>query len=207
MVVNLILVRMGICIFNREELLAREMDNLNLKQSWRLFKGYFLNPPAAILPGVDLAQTFSADDGAQSLSRRSLTRLTRLYREDVPQLLRLNRLPLAAVFLCMLAAVFIGWVFAVRFPLPAELFALQGVEPDAFDEFEGMSFLPAFSTWGILFHNLRSLLLAMLLAVFSFGSVAIVIAMAPVAILSNTTSGRARCTPTPSTARSSRRST
>lgn len=184
LVVNLILVRMGVRIFNREELLGREIDSANLRRSWRLFKGYFLNPPSAILPGVGLPQTSEAIGEKQSLSRRLLAGLARLYRKDVPQLLRLNRLPLVVVLLSLLAAALIGWFYAVQYPLPAEVLNFGGVDQEVFDQFEGAGFLPTFSTWGILSNNMRSLLLATLLAVFSFGSIAIVALMAPIVIIS-----------------------
>jgi uncharacterized membrane protein SpoIIM required for sporulation len=185
LVVNLILVRMGVRIFNREELLARELDSLNLKYSWRTFKGYFLNPPAAIRPGVGLTQKSPGVAGERpGRPRRLLARLVRLYREDVPQLVRLNRLSLLAVLLPLLGAILIGWAYADQYPFPAGVFSLEDVSHEAFDEFEGASFLPAFSTWGILSNNIRSLLLAALLGIFSFGSIAIVLLMAPVVIIS-----------------------
>jgi uncharacterized membrane protein SpoIIM required for sporulation len=185
LVVNLILVRMGVRIFNREELLARELDSLNLRYSWRTFKGYFLNSPAAILPGVGLTQKSPGVAGERAgLPRRFLAGLGRLYREDVPQLVRLNRLSLLAVLLPLLGAALIGWAYAAQYPFPDGAFSLEDVSYEAFDEFEGASFLPAFSTWGILSNNVRSLLLATLLGVFSFGSIAVVILMAPVVIIS-----------------------
>ena len=184
LVVNLILVRMGVRIFDREELLGREIDSLNLGQSWRAFKSYLLNPPAAIRPGVSLPGPPGAMDEKQSLPRRFLAGLARLYRKDAPQLLSLNRLPLAVVLLPLLAAVIIGWAYAVEYPLPADVLALDGISEETFDEFEGAGFLPAFTTWGIFTNNVRSLLLATLLGVFTFGSIAIVILMAPVVIIS-----------------------
>ena len=45
LVVNLILVRMGVRIFNREEILSKELDELSFKKIWRDFIGYFLRPP------------------------------------------------------------------------------------------------------------------------------------------------------------------
>ncbi len=41
LVANVILVRMGIRLFNREELLGREIDELNLRNIWRMFRRHF----------------------------------------------------------------------------------------------------------------------------------------------------------------------
>ena len=39
-VVDIILVRMGVRTFNREELLGREIDEVNVASLWRTFCGY-----------------------------------------------------------------------------------------------------------------------------------------------------------------------
>jgi uncharacterized membrane protein SpoIIM required for sporulation len=175
LVANVILMRMGVRIFNREELLGRAIDSLNLLGSWRLFKRYLLDAPTVALPG--------AEGGGASPTGRETSRLARMYRRDVPQLVRMNRAPLVLVLVGLAAAAIIGWVFAQLYPLPAGAVTLEGLSQDAFDQYEGMSFLPSLSTWGILSHNVRSLLAAGLLAVLSFGSLAIVLLMAPIAII------------------------
>jgi uncharacterized membrane protein SpoIIM required for sporulation/ABC-type transport system involved in multi-copper enzyme maturation permease subunit len=173
-VCDLMLVRMGIRIFNREELLGREIDSLNFRRSWRLFKAYLLDPPAVGPAGEGHEAAFES---------RIRPRLVRFYRRDVSQLLRLHRSSLAIVLIGLAAALLVGWLFAVRNPLPADLLTLEGINRETFDQFEGAGVLPSLSTWGILSHNVRSLLAAGLLAVLSFGSLAILLLMAPVAII------------------------
>ncbi len=163
-VVDLILVRMGTRIFNREDLLGREVDSLNLRHSWRLFKRFLLNSSAAQ----------EAEGGPK---------LLRFYRRDLPELLRVNKAALAVVSLSLVAALVMGWLFAVWYPLPAEIFSVQDVSRETFDQFESVGFLPSFSTWGILTHNVRSLLLAAGLALFSFGALAILLLMVPIVII------------------------
>jgi uncharacterized membrane protein SpoIIM required for sporulation/ABC-type transport system involved in multi-copper enzyme maturation permease subunit len=172
---DLMLVRMGIRIFSREELLGREIDSLNFRRSWRMLKAYLLDPP-----GVGLAGAHRQTESAPGSMR---LRLARFYRRDVPQLLRMHRAPLAVVLIGLAAALFVGWLYAVRNPLPAGLFDLEGVNREMFDQFEGSGLLPSLSTWGILSHNLRSLLAAGLLAVLSFGSLAVLLLMAPIAVI------------------------
>jgi len=171
MVSNVILVRMGIRIFNREELLGREIDNLNLRRGWRLFKGYLFGPPDGMV-------------AAATPSRRS--RLARLYIRDVPELLRVNRPPVIVVLLALAAAVALGLVLARMFPFPSDLIQLEGISRGVFEDYQGTGFLPALSVWGIFSHNIKSLLAAALLAILSFGSLAMVLLMAPVIVIAFT---------------------
>jgi uncharacterized membrane protein SpoIIM required for sporulation len=60
---------------------------------------------------------------------------------------------------------------------------LEQVGREVFEQYEGSAVLPSLSTWHILTHNLRSLLVAGLLAVLSFGVLAIVLLMAPIGII------------------------
>jgi uncharacterized membrane protein SpoIIM required for sporulation len=165
-VVDVILVRMGVRIFNREELLGREIDALNIRRSWRLFKGYLVGPPAT------------------SAELHSYTgRLSRLYRRDVPQLLRLHRAPMIIVLIGVAGGALLGWIFAALYPLPAGVLDLSGIRRETFSSFEGNRVLPSLSVWGILDNNVRSLLLGVCLGIFSFGALSILLLMAPVAII------------------------
>lgn len=172
---ELMLMRMGIRIFNREELLGREIDKLNLKRSLRLFARYLLDPPSR--------GCHSPSAGSKSTSEPANTRLARFYRQDVPELLRLSWQSLILVFLGLAAAILVGWLLALRNPLPEDVISLEGITQEAFDQFDGGGFLPSLTTGSVLTHNARSLLAAGLLAILSFGSLAIVLLMAPVAML------------------------
>ncbi|MFN3763244.1 MAG: stage II sporulation protein M, partial [Anaerolineae bacterium] len=77
----------------------------------------------------------------------------------------------------------VGWKVAVRFRLPAEFIPLDQVTEETFQQVSAISWLPAFTPWGILKNNVRSLTLAAILGTFSFGSLAIILLMAPVAII------------------------
>jgi uncharacterized membrane protein SpoIIM required for sporulation/ABC-type transport system involved in multi-copper enzyme maturation permease subunit len=145
-VADVLLIRTGIRTFNREEILAREIDELNLGAIVRLFRRYFIGSQFSI---------------------------ARVYRADVPRLLRENRLPLATTLGAMLIALIGGWVFALRFPLPADLVSSIKIDPEMIRQqtaFQGNSFLPRLDAGAIFFYNLRSLLGFALLGLFSFGS-------------------------------------
>lgn len=163
LVVNLILVRMGIRIFNREEILSREMDELHLKTLWRDFKGYFLRPP-------ELA-AYRADHPAARFS------VLRFYRHDIPLLLKDQRLPLGMVLLTTLVALILGASLARQYPIPPEIFPLENLTPEAFDNLHQLQFLPRIATLPIFLNNLRVLVLAAVVSVFSFGALALALTL------------------------------
>jgi len=167
-VVDLILVRMGVRIFNREEILGKEMDALNLKSIARNFAGYFLRPPerAAVRNGA-----------------RPRFNIMRMIAHDVPQLLRIHRLPIAMVAVLMIAGGIAGAFFAPVFPLPPGSVNLSSLPADAFDNMQMVSFLPGFSTWGIFQHNAGVIFFSSLLGIFSFGVIPIILLMAPLALV------------------------
>jgi uncharacterized membrane protein SpoIIM required for sporulation len=173
-VVNVILVRMGIRIFNREEFLGRQIDDLDIRRNWRSFKGFLLGP---------VGTGFPASRSCQGEKTRRVFNWLRFYRCDVPQLVRLNRGALAAVLLALLGAIVVGWVYARRYPLPADLIVLEDISRDVFDQFESTGFLPSLTVWGIFSHNALSLLAAGLLASISFGALAILLLMVPVTLI------------------------
>lgn len=146
-VANVLLIRTGIRTFNREELLGRELDELNL---------------------ASLARTFWRHFAGARFS------LVRVYRDDVPRLLRENRLALAATLGILAFSTVVGWLVAQRYPLPAELIATIKFNPEVLRQepaLQGTAF-PRLSVEAIWAYNLRSLLLAALLGVFSFGTLA-----------------------------------
>ncbi len=170
--VTLILVRMGVRAFNREEILGREIDELNLRHSLRLLGHYFLAHPSRVA---------AADEPGRDL--RPLRWLVRVYRQDVPYLLRRHWMPLAMVAFFVLLALGIGWVLVDDYPLPPGSLALQDLSQQDFDSLSNVSFLPALTTGGIMGHNVRVLLLSAVLAVISLGVLAILMLMVPMGLV------------------------
>ncbi|GAB4530398.1 MAG: hypothetical protein Kow0063_08450 [Anaerolineae bacterium] len=168
-VVALILVRMGVRTFNREEILAKEMDDLKLKTIWRDFCGYFLRPP---LPASRRSQSTPARFD-----------LLRIYTRDIPTLIKAEWLPLLMVLLGLAGASLLGGHYATRYPLPAGIIQLDALPADAFENLPGVGFLPDFNTSGIFFNNVRAIALAAVLGMFSFGSLALILLMVPLAMV------------------------
>ncbi|MBI4790253.1 MAG: stage II sporulation protein M [Chloroflexi bacterium] len=156
-VADVILIRTGIRTFNREEILAREIDEINLVSMGRTFRARFA--------------------GSTPFSLR------RLYREDVPRLLHENRLPVALTFGVIVGGVVFGWLLALRYPFPAGLIGPLRVSPETFQRQVGYDLLPPIDTVSILLNNIRALATAALLALFSFGSLALLLLLVPMGMV------------------------
>ncbi len=147
-----VLVRMGIAYFNREELLGRELDVIDLSGSARVFWRYFRGQAHSLLAW---------------------------YRYELPQALRRVRLPLFLMTLVLGATLLIGAGQASRFPIPTEKLQRENLQSGTI---QGLEVIPLYSASGVVTvwgHNLRTMLLATLGAIFSFGILGILILMLP----------------------------
>ncbi len=167
-VIDLILVRMGLALFNREELLGREIDHINPLGIGRKIKLFWLT----VNPGEE-AQRFS---------------LGRMYRLDVPAALRRVRGAIWAVVFVLVVSGVIGWVVVSQVSFPASSLAelrtgFTSFSPTTFDASAFARILPEAAlnpALAVFWNNVRSLLLAGALSMFSFGSIGIVMLMVAV---------------------------
>lgn len=159
LVIDLILIRMGIQTFNREEILSREVDDVNLKKLGRRLVDQFR------VNGV--------------FSPRWLV------SENVPHILKTNRLPVAVTVLALAVTFVVGWLYAARFPLPPELMQPLQVQKDFASTAAGanMTFMPQLNMPAIFIHNSRTLILSAVLAVASFGTLTLMMLMIPVGLV------------------------
>jgi len=163
--VVLILVRTGVQIFSREELLGREVDQISLSGLWGSAREFFLQgSPCATWRG----RPFS---------------LGRLYARDLPWLMWQARGAIVAVLIVVVGACVAGWLFAPAFRLPTNSVNLDNLTLESFTQTAGLGFMPALRTDSIFFHNLRSLLLGTLLAPFSFGVSSAVLLSVPMLLV------------------------
>jgi len=170
LVVNVILVRMGIRLFNREDILSKELDELNLKNVWRSFKGYFLRPPELALQ--------RANKGAERFNP------LRIYLHDIPALLKQQMLPLGVIVLVTVVGVVTGIILARQYPVPPEAFPLQNVSKQTFEAVQQFRLLPQITTSFIFVNNLRVILLAAFVGFFSFGSLTLLVTLMNVGLVS-----------------------
>ncbi|MGD1992122.1 MAG: stage II sporulation protein M [Anaerolineae bacterium] len=165
---NVLLIRMGLRLFNREELLSHEIDAMNVRRLWRVFRQHltwdwwwFGRPPGALPRPLRWAGTLAG-----------------LYLREIPAIVRRSWLALLVILAGLAGSIFLGRRFAVEYPLPPGLIFL-GTSPGETSRdilVAGLSTMLAPET--ILGHNLRALGLAALLGTFSFGSLAPVTLMA-----------------------------
>jgi len=164
LIVNLALVRTGIRIFNREEILARQYDAITLSGLRRSFSRFWSSPPGIGQEPPPLT-------------------LGRLYRSHLPRLLSHYLSPLSVVLLVMAGGLLVGWAFAMRYPL-SEMGGLEGlVNFDLGLGWQDLRLLPGLSVWGIFIHNVRALLIAAFLGVISFGAAPLLLLLIPLGMV------------------------
>jgi uncharacterized membrane protein SpoIIM required for sporulation/ABC-type transport system involved in multi-copper enzyme maturation permease subunit len=164
-VVNIILVRMGIRLFNREEILSNELDDLNLKQTWQNFVKYFRGAPS--------------DEGGLAGFF-----LVKVYRRDIPLLLKQYKLPLGIILLMVGIAAIMGIFLAHQYPIPPEVFSLQDISAETFENVQRMRLMPQINTRFIFSNNVRVIILAGVASVFSFGSLTLLLTLINMGLVS-----------------------
>ena len=153
------LVRMGISYFNREELLGRESDTLNIAWGWRTFKKAFIGQAQGV-------RTW--------------------YSKEILQTLRRLIIPIAVMAFLTIAALFIGGDQASKLGIPPELLnmdQLNKITADDLANLEQISFFNASGVSLIWFHNLRAILLASILGIFTFAVLGVIILMLPLTLM------------------------
>jgi uncharacterized membrane protein SpoIIM required for sporulation/ABC-type transport system involved in multi-copper enzyme maturation permease subunit len=171
LVVDVVLIRMGIHTFNREELLGREIDELNLPYLWRVFLGRLRWEP----------WFFGRDVSRLPVWSRWLGVLGGLYLRNIPAILRRSRLAVVVVVIALLLSGYVGYAFATQYPFPPDLLQQQ-ISSETFVRSQNVG-LFSFTAWGVFIHNVRVLAAAVVLAVFSFGTLAIALMMLPLAVI------------------------
>jgi hypothetical protein len=156
-VLTFLLVRVGLAHFRREELLGREIDVLRLAWGWNIFR-----------------QAFTG--GAHSLLE--------WYRRVLPQTLRRLLLPSLLVAGIAIAGVLIGIQQVDRFPFLIDRLGFANLKKSGMQEI--LKSWPLFSTQSMLlvwWQNLRVLLLALVLGIFTFGVVGVMPLLATMGIV------------------------
>lgn len=166
---SIALLRAGMRLFNREEILAREFDEFSLRSLWRRFLSSWSALPGETLPATP----------------RPLPGLVQLYREHLPRLFRLYSRPLVLVTAFMVGSLILGWAAALRYPLPPNLFNPGHPPPDLAPTASGwpqLDLLPRLTVSGIFMHNMRVLLLGAALSLISFGAGSLLLLLLPLGV-------------------------
>jgi uncharacterized membrane protein SpoIIM required for sporulation/ABC-type transport system involved in multi-copper enzyme maturation permease subunit len=155
-VIAALLVRMGVANFNREELLGRELDSLNLRWGWKVFRRAFVGQASS------LGEWFSIE------IRRVSGRLG---------------LPGAIMVVLLVAAAGIGASQARFLPLPAGAFDQEALYAQFKEGMQSMPFFTISTVPAIWLHNLRALALATVMGIFSFGVLGVLVIMLPLLVI------------------------
>ena len=153
------LVRTGIAHFNREELLGRELDTLNLLWAWKVFKSAFIGQQGPF---------------------------PEWWRMNVWRTLKTLKWPILLAVLFTLGGSLIGSAQAEVFSIPADLLDWENLEKGLVTGVEEIGAIRFFSIQGagtIFYHNLRAITLASLLGIFSFGVLGIISLILPFSII------------------------
>jgi uncharacterized membrane protein SpoIIM required for sporulation len=156
LLVAIVLTRMGLGLFNREELLGRELDVLDLRNLLTRFGDAFQGGASSI------GQWY------RDLFRISLVRL---------------QAPILLTTVGLTAAYIIGFRYSSVFQLPPGLLRFDAFDSDWSDFVRTFGMLSAEGWIRILFTNVRALLAASLLGVFTFGVLSLILLMVPVGLV------------------------
>jgi stage II sporulation protein M len=159
MILASLLIRMGISHFNREELLGREIDTLNLRWLWEVFRAEFVGQ-------------------AQSVGE--------WYGREIPRTIRRMAIPIFWMTLLLVTGTYMGAALAKSIniiPGSLPIDSLRIIDTQVLDQFRQLGF---FSTSGVLtawWHNLRAVMIAVLLGCFTLGVAGALILILPMIII------------------------
>ncbi|MBN2548987.1 MAG: stage II sporulation protein M [Anaerolineales bacterium] len=152
-----LLIRTGLAYFNREEMLGRELDVLNLSWGWKVFKRAITGQ-------------------AHSLGA--------WLRHEIPAVLLELRLPTLVMLATLTIGILAGVHTARILPLPANLLNLDNLGQGFIQGLDEIRFLSPAGVGLIWWHNLRAVLIATLLGIFSFGVIGVLVLALPLMLIS-----------------------
>ena len=165
----IVLIRAGVRMFNREDIVSREGDSISVRGIFGGFGYFFRRTPREGLAGQKDGQKFT---------------IWRLYRRDIPQIMALNKAGFIMIGITTVAAMIIFY-WVSTWP---EVQALTGdaisstthANPLCLDtsSLQRSSFMGINTTWsGIFKNNLSSVLIGSALSLVSLGGAALLIPM------------------------------
>lgn len=149
-------VRAGVAHFNREELLGRELDSLNLGWGWKVFTSALFGKAHSPLGW---------------------------YRQEIRTALHSMTVPFMMMIIALGCGLFIGASQARIFVLPPEVLDLQHLDEGFVQGLDAIRFFSVSGVGTVWLHNVRAMLLATALGVFSFGVLGVVVLMLPLILV------------------------
>jgi uncharacterized membrane protein SpoIIM required for sporulation/ABC-type transport system involved in multi-copper enzyme maturation permease subunit len=156
MVIAGLLVRAGLAHFSREELIGQEFDTINLRWGWQIFLTEF------------------SSDVRSPLS---------WYKEVAHLISGKMLIPVCLAGISLLVGIWIGTTQANVFVLPKELLQMVDFERGILRGSELINFYTVSGVGAVWMHNIRAIVLASLLGLFSFGVLGMIILMLPLVLV------------------------
>ena len=153
------LVRMGIAHMNREELLGHELDTLNLKWIWRVFRQQF----------TGTAHTVGE-----------------WFRREVSGTLKHMLIPIGWMVVLLVAAIFIGSAQVNSLGASVNVLGLDRlklIDSQILNQFRQFGFFTAGNVVTIWWHNLRAVSIAVIAGTFTLGVAGALILMLPMVLI------------------------
>ena len=158
--IAVLLVRAGIAHFNREELLGRELDVLNVRKSWLVFKRAFVGE-------------------AQSVRQ--------WFTHEVPRTISQLGIPMICMTVLLGVGLWMGATISDRLGLPSDIFNLEQMKVIDSGIITGELRQAGIASFGgaflIAWHNLQTVLIATAAGIFSCGVLGVLVLMIPMALL------------------------
>jgi uncharacterized membrane protein SpoIIM required for sporulation len=158
-VIAILLVRMGVTHLNREELLGHEIDSLNLRGSWKLFRTQFAG-------------------NAHSIGD--------WYRFEIPRALARLKIPAGWMIVLLGVVTYLGAVEFKNLGLPAGSIGfdrLNAIDGQILGQLSQLGFFSAANVLTIWWHNLRAVSIAAALGSFTLGVAGVLVLMLPMGLI------------------------
>ncbi|MDO9088057.1 MAG: stage II sporulation protein M [Anaerolineaceae bacterium] len=155
-VLAVLLLRVGLAHFSREELLGREIDVLNIRWGWKIFKSGFLGKASNI---------------------------KEWYQIEVVTTLKEMRISILIIFLFLLAGFYIGSTQISRFEFPIEQLGVENMEQQLIQLSSNWSIGNFSPVLLIFWQNFRVILISFVLGVITLGIFGVIPLMASIGIV------------------------
>ncbi len=155
-IIAIMLVRIGIAHFNREELIGREFDSFDLRAGmttfWKGFRGEATTP-------------------------------WDWYRRELRKTFEQMRLPALLVVVVLIGGLVIGASLADQFVIPSEFISIESIRGGTISGLENLRFLEDSNIPSVWFSNLQTIILATIVGLLSFGVLALIVMVLPILLI------------------------
>jgi uncharacterized membrane protein SpoIIM required for sporulation len=155
-IIVVLLVRVGIAHFNREELVGREFDSIDVRWGLASFWSKFLGEARSPL------------DWYQILFKDTFRKMG---------------LPALLVALVLIGGILLGASLADRFVIPTNLISAETIKGGTIEGIQDIRFIEDGSIPMVWFQNLRNIILATIVGAISFGVLALIVMLIPILLI------------------------